>query len=343
VGSPHNKVDQAHLDTAAYAIGKAMGCGTAKRAEMAAMADAHKAVLDSGATNLNADGREMLTDGNPTQGAGSATQNSTTDTGRNARSAVPNPTGAVPVTPVPGMAKAADATDLIARIEEMAKSGKGHLPLLRAAHDLLAECCDGATCKEGAAKPGRINGNDMAMMHKCHGSLMMVDGVECAEAANALPGGDPAGESETQGTATTAGGAGADRGAAGKDAARGSDDLAKTLATELAGERAEKAVLVKTLGDIVPMMTAMQQRIEQIAQTPLPAATVAMPAATEAGRAAAAVEATGPTEADIVKALADMPEDRRVQTLIKAQYRRPIRISRFENAMTQREMAKQAG
>jgi hypothetical protein len=338
-GARHNKVDQAHLDTAAFAISKAIGVGTAKRAEMAAMADAHKAVLDSGATNLGADGREMLTDGNPTQGAGSATQNSTTDTGRNARSAVPNPTGAVPVTPVPGMAKAADAGDLIARIEEMAKSGKGHLPLLKAAHDLLAECCDGATCKEGAAKPGRINAGDMAMMHKCHGHLMAVDGVECAAAANELPGGAPAGEGESQGAATTAGGAGSDRGEPGKDAASANEDLAKALTDE----RAEKDALVKTLGEIVPMMSAMQKRIEEIAQTPLPAATVAMPAATDAARAAAAAANTGPSSEDIVKALADMPEDQRVQTLIKAQYRRPIRISRFENAMTQREMAKQAG
>jgi hypothetical protein len=341
-GARHNKVDQAHLDTAAFAIDKAMECGTAKRSEMASMADAHKAVLDSGATNLGADGREMLTDGNPTQGAGAATQNSTTDTGRNARTAVPNPTGAVPVTPVPGeaqpgMHKAAGA-DLMAMVEAIAKSGKGHLPLMKCAHDLLAACCDGATCKEGAAKPGRISAGDMAMMHKCHGHLMAVDGVECAAAANALPGGDPAGEGEGQGTAATAGGAGTDRGAPGKDAASANEDLQKVLADE----RAEKAALVKTLGEIVPMMAAMQKRVEQIANTPLPAATVAMPAATEAARAAVAATTDGLSTEDIVKALADMPEDRRVQTLIKAQYRRPIKIARFEDTPTQREMAKQA-
>jgi hypothetical protein len=345
-GARHNKVDQAHLDTAAFAIGKAMDCGTAKRSEMASMADAHKAVLDSGATNLGADGREMLTDGNPTQGAGAATQNSTTDTGRNARTTAPNPTGAVPVTPVPaeaqpGMHKAAGA-DLIAMVEAIAKSGKGHLPLMQCAHDLLHEACDGATCKEGAAKPGRISAGDMAMMHKCHGHLMAVDGIQCAAAAdNAAPGGavaTTAAEGETQGTATTSGGAGSDRGAPGKDAASANEDLQKVLADE----RAEKAALVKTLGEVVPMMAAMQKRIEQIANTPLPAATVAMPAATEAARAAAAA-GEGPSTEDIVKALADMPEERRVQTLIKAQFRRPIRISRFENAMTQREIAKQAG
>jgi hypothetical protein len=344
-GARHGKVAQAQLDTCAFAIDKAMGCGTAKRAEMAAMADAHKAVLDSGATNLGADGREMLTDGNPTQGAGSATQNSTTDTGRNARSAVPNPTGAVPVTPVPGeaqpgMHKAAGA-DWMRVLEEMAKSGKGHLPLLKAAHDLLAECCDGATCKEGAGKPGRISGSDMAMMHKCHGHLMAVDGLQCAAAAdNAAPGGavaTTAAEGEGQGTAATAGGAGMDRGAPGKDAASVGEDLAKVLA----GERAEKAVLVKTLGDMVPMMAAMQKRIEDIAQTPLPAATVAMPAATAAGRAAAATTAA-PSSDEVVKALAEMPEQQRVETVIKAQLRHPIRIARLENAMTQRDMLKSA-
>jgi len=340
-GARHNKVDQAHLDTAAYAIGKAMDVGTAKRAEMATMADAHKAVLDSGATELGADGREMLTDGNPTNG--SPTQNATTDTGRNARTAVPNPTGASPATPLPGMAKAADATDLIAQIEEMAKSGKGHVPLLKCAHDLLHAASDGATCKEGAAKPGRINATDMAMMHKCHGHLMAVDGVECAAAANELPGGEPKGEGETQGTeidsAKTAAAA-----AVAATAAPAEKIVGEDLAKALTDERAEKAALVKTLGEIVPMMTAMQKRIEDIAQTPLPAATVAMPGATDAGRAAAAAAATdGPSEDQVVKALADMDEDKRVQTMIKAQFRRPIRISRFENAMTQREMAKQAG
>jgi hypothetical protein len=307
---------------------------------MAAMADAHKAVLDSGATNLNADGREMLTDGNPTQGATGATQHSTTDTGRNARTAAPNPTGASPATPVPGMAKAADADDIIsfAQIEELAKSGSGHVPLLKCAHDLLHAASDGATCKEGTAKPGRINANDMALMHKAHGHLMAVDGVECA--ANAVPGGTPAatGESETQGTEFDA-----TKTAAVAPVAPAAPVVGEDLAKVLADERAEKAALVKTLGEMVPLMTAMQKRIEDIAATPMPGATVAMPGATEAARAAAAVASDGPSEADVVKALADMDPDRRVQTLIKAQYQRPIRIARFEDAMTQREMAKEAG
>lgn len=58
----------------------------------------NKAVLDGRAVDIVPPGTgiEQISSGHPTRGAAQATQNSTTDTGRNPRATVPNPTGAVP-------------------------------------------------------------------------------------------------------------------------------------------------------------------------------------------------------------------------------------------------------
>jgi hypothetical protein len=109
----------------------------------------------------------------------------------------------------------------------------------------------------------------MAMMHKCHGHLMAVDGVQCAAAAeadaakvqaatNPPPGGPvkvTSAEAEHNGVGITAGGAGTDRGEAGKD--KNTASVGEDLAKVLADERAEKAVLVKTLAEIVKALADM--------------------------------------------------------------------------------------
>ncbi len=316
-GARHNKVDQAHLDTIAYALHKAMGIGTAKRAELAAMGKAHRAVLDIGATALNADGGEMLTNSNPTQGAGAATQHSTVDTGRNPVTSVPNPTGAVPATPhPPTVSKAATAgvSPAFLMIEAMAKSGKGHAPLCACAHDLLHAVSDGATCKEGAAKPARHNAEDMAMMHEMHSQLCQVEGVQCV-------GGEPA--NKIAATAAVA--------APAPDAnavlAAHEDPLNKALS--------DNAALTKLLGDILPMVTAMQKRIEDIAAQPQPAALVANAGAIDASRSNTGAAAGVITPDDIAKGLRDMSQEESTLTLIKA--RRPLWINSLHQPPTQRE------
>jgi hypothetical protein len=329
IGARHNATDKAQLDTAGYAIQRAMGTGSAKRAEMASMVTAHKAVLDAGATNLGADGREMLTNSNPVKG--NPTQNSTVDTARNARESVPNATGASPAKPVPG--EAMKASDPIAFIDGLVKGGAGHVALCMAAHDLLHAVSDGTTCKEGGQKPARHNATDWAQMHKAHGHLMLVDGVECA--ANAVPEGEPttAGESEGEGTSATAGGAGTDKGEPGSDKTKAAtgDDLLKTAAPE--DEALAKAVDARFAGfstaldTVVATLGKMGQRIEQIALTPMPPVAIARLGAA-AGTGTATDEA-GLTADQVTKALSEMSSEDRALVTIKASYRNPMKVSGF--------------
>jgi hypothetical protein len=324
-GARHNKSDQAHLDTIAFALHKAMGLGTAKRAELAAMGKAHKAVLDIGATSLNADGRQMLTNSNP--GPEGPTTHATVDTGHAGRITAPNPTGAVPATPHPptvSKAATAGASPAFLMIEAMAKSGKGHAPLAACAHDLLHAVSDGATCKEGAAKPTRHNVDDMAGMHDLHAQLCMVDGVTCA-----------GGEAPAAKVAA----AGADAAHVVPAAAAVEPLTGATLLTTDDGPLnkalADKEALTKLLGDIVPVMTAMHKRIEDIAAQPLPAALVANVGATDATRGNTGASTAVLTPDDIAKALKGMSEEESTLTLIKA--RRPIWINSLHQPPTQRE------
>jgi phage head maturation protease len=291
VGARHNATDKAQLDTAAYAVHRAMGLSTAKRAEQVAMVDCHKAVLDAGATNVGAEGREVLSDGSPMQGAGSATQHSTVDTGHNPSGPAPNPTGAVPSSPHPGPAQMGKASDPIAFIDAMVKAGKGHVALCSCAHDLLCAVSDGATCKEGAAKPTRHSADDMAMMHKAHAHLMMVDGVQCAAASEPI--------------ITAA----APTGDLSKAA---SDGLAKAVDTHVAPLR-------EALGTLLTTMTKMSERVEQIAQTPLPPSVIARVAPQPAGTTIAKGSA-------LDDALAKAGDDELTQALIKRSHRNPMAI-----------------
>ncbi len=116
VGARHRQEIQAQLDLAAHAIDRAMDVGDLKRAEMISAGDAHKAVLDGGAVAWGPaiEGREMLTDGNPSGDPG-PTEHATVDTGSNAAISVPNPTGAVPASPWPKVAKTVDPAELARR------------------------------------------------------------------------------------------------------------------------------------------------------------------------------------------------------------------------------------
>jgi HK97 family phage prohead protease len=84
--------------------------------------------------------------------------------------------------------------------------------------------------------------------------------------------------------------------------------------------------LAKLVGELVPRLDALQQRVEEIARTPLPPQTIARGFAGIAKRD----DGGGPLTAteDIVAALARMSDDERTLTLIKAAHANPIRPAR---------------
>jgi len=350
-GARHSARDQHLLDLAALAMNKAMNMASITKGDRMHLADAHKAVLDAGATNLGADGREMLTDSNPEQGAGSATQHSTTDTGHNASGSAPNPTGASPPTPQwPGDArKTSTAIEVLETLlalpgVEVEKAGAGHRPLIDIAHKALAAFSDGATCKTDGVKPSRHSGATMAAVDTAHFHLTKCDGMAMAcKATNEQPGGspEPAGEAESQGLSTTAGGEGTDLGDPGTDKAAAEGDLAKTgepaaAAAPATGEPVTVEAMAKTVQTMAEMMATMTKqftdlrgRVEDIAQTPLPPRALQRVSAGN-GLTKGQDNAGGQSgSADVTDALVQMSDDEVTQTLIKRSFRKPLVVHGF--------------
>src|SRR6516164_6308437 len=339
-GARHSARDQHLLDLAALAVHKAMNMASVTKGDRMHLADCHKVVLDAGATDLGADGREMLTDGNPEQGAGSATQNSTTDTGRNASTSVPNATGAVPSMPqYPGDArKTSTALEVLETLlalpgTEVEKAGAGHRPLIDIAHKALAAFSDGATCKADGVKPSRHSGATMAAVDTAHFHLTKCDGMAMAcKAANEQPGGspEPAGEAESQGLSTTAGGEGTDLGDPGTDKAAAEGDLAKTGEPAAAAAPATgEPVTVEAMAKMTKQFTDLRGRVEDIAQTPLPPRALQRVSAGN-GLTKGQDNAGGQSgSADVTDALAQMSDDEVTQTLIKRSFRKPLVVHGF--------------
>jgi hypothetical protein len=102
--------------------------------------------------------------------------------------------------------------------------------------------------------------------------------------------------------------------------------LRKARHAEPADVRARLATLA---GDILPRLDALQRRVEDIAQTPLPPLTV-----TAASRGLSAIAkrddgaAAFVTSDDIVAALAQMTDEERTLALIKAARATPLRSMR---------------
>ena len=84
--------------------------------------------------------------------------------------------------------------------------------------------------------------------------------------------------------------------------------------------------LAKLESALVPRLDALQQRVEQIAQTPLPPQTVARGFAALSKREGAGLLPAAPD--DVVAALARMTDEERTLVLIKAAHANPIRPSR---------------
>ena len=98
----------------------------------------------------------------------------------------------------------------------------------------------------------------------------------------------------------------------------------------LADERAEKTALVKTLGEMVPLLDRLTQRVDDIARTPLPPLTIARGSISvskqqDGGSTESARDgALSPEE--IASAFAKMSKEEQTPTLIKASYANPIRV-----------------
>ena len=103
-------------------------------------------------------------------------------------------------------------------------------------------------------------------------------------------------------------------------------DLAKVLADE----RAEKAALVKTLGEMVPLLDRLSKRVDEIARTPLPPLTIARGSVAvskqQDGRGVGGPGDTQLSPEAIAAALAKMSKEEQTLTLIKASYANPIRV-----------------
>jgi hypothetical protein len=104
------------------------------------------------------------------------------------------------------------------------------------------------------------------------------------------------------------------------------------LAKLLAGERAEKAVLAKALGQIVPMLEWLTKRVDDIANTPLPPLTIARNTVSISKQqdGGTSTDGEGPASSSetVAAALARMSKEEQTLTLIKASYANPIRVLR---------------
>ena len=357
----HTMHNQTMLDLAAYASKCAMGKSDMPDGDRIHAGYFNKAVLDAGATD-HGPPPEMLTDGNPEAGADEATQHSTVDTSRNAETPVPNPTGAVPARslPPPATMKSGDADPVGALFEDLLKGAgiKGHQRLMQVAHDAIACACGGATCKAGAARPDSLSSGDMAHLDAAHYHYQKMTGWKC-DAANPPPGGhvspDAAGESTHQGTANTAKAATDLKGAAAVIAKvadaeppatdHKADKKVKKLAKALEHERAEKAALAEVLGRMMPMMERLTKDVSDIRATPIPPSTIvrSVPAGgalTKAGDNGGGASLDDLSDSDLAAQIAKRDPQRQHLIAMKAAQQQPIRIARYSNSMTQREMAK---
>jgi hypothetical protein len=102
------------------------------------------------------------------------------------------------------------------------------------------------------------------------------------------------------------------------------------FAKVLADERAEKAALVKTLGEMVPLLDRLSKRVDDIARTPLPPLTIARGSVAvskqQDGRGIGSPGDGQLSPEAIAAALAKMSKEEQTLTLIKASYANPIQV-----------------
>ena len=211
------------------------------------------------------------------------------------------------------------------------KRGRAHQSLMDIAHECISKLTGGIACSqpspgsdlgpapagstetEEVAKAGaRHSAETMAHLRTAHGHLVAA-GAKCDTAR--------IGEEEHQSLPQAkAGGTEFE-----SVKALRTEDLAKALADE----RAEKTALVKALGEMVPLLDRLSQRVDDIARTPLPPLTIARGSVSvskqQDGGGGSDSDRTLSPEA-IASALAKMSKEEQTLTLIKASYANPIPV-----------------
>jgi hypothetical protein len=224
-----------------------------------------------------------------------------------------------------GVNATADTSKMSGSIATVGKRGRAHQDLMDIAHDCLSKLTTGMACSddlppnsgfdpisEGSADTAdvakigaRHSAKTMGHLSAAHNHLVAA-GAECDATVTR--------ESKRQ---------------------RAEFDAVKALQTEhlakvLADERAEKTVLVKALGEIVPLLDRLAKRIDDIARTPLPPLTIARGSVSvskqqDRGSTGSADDGSLSPEA-IASALAKMSKQEQTLTLIKASYANPITV-----------------
>ncbi len=215
-----------------------------------------------------------------------------------------------PVTP-PGGSVGAQTMKVLGVIAAvLGKAGRAHQHMMDVAHECLNELTDGTICGQAAKTGARHSKQTMEHLGAAHRHLVAA-GATCD--ASTKPGSNTLTEDEKPDTAL----------ALGKDTRIG--DLAKALA----GERAEKAALVKALDEIVPMLDRLTKRVDDIARTPLPPLTIAKGTVSVSKQQDGGGAGDSDTELSpeaIASALGKMSKEEQTLTLIKASYANPIRV-----------------
>ena len=199
------------------------------------------------------------------------------------------------------------------------KRAQMHQDLMDIAHDCVCKLTGGMACSqlspdsqsipEPDASSNRVvkvgarrSAETMGHLRAAHDQLVAA-GAKC----------DAAAVDEEQGQGTELG----------SIKASGATELAKVLADE----RAEKRALVKALGEMVPLLDRLSQRVDDIARTPLPPLTIAR------GGVSVSKQQDGGSTGDsslspetIASALAKMSTEEQTLTLIKASYANPIAV-----------------
>jgi hypothetical protein len=200
---------------------------------------------------------------------------------------------------------------------------RAHQDLMDIAHDCISKLSDRAVCTQPTPDPDSEPGTDsdadiseaakagarhsaetLEQLRSAHSHLVAA-GAQC----KAGPGGEEPRSSDLMT----------------EKAARAAD-----LVKALAGERAENAVLIKALGEIVPLLDRLTKRVDDIARTPLPPLTMARGSVSvskqQDGLIAGSTGDARLSPEAIAAAFAKMSKEEQTLTLIKASYANPIRV-----------------
>ncbi|MBV8133687.1 MAG: hypothetical protein JO282_14420 [Alphaproteobacteria bacterium] len=299
----HSQGDQALVDMARYACDKCLQIDGLSAEQMSHMSKARDHLCEAGAT---------------------PSEVSTVDTAHNIEEVVPQ------IDPPasdfrPGDNATVDRSKgLDGGAAPHGQRGSAHQNLMDIAHECVSKLTGGMACSrplpnsepepssEGNAKTqdiaregARHSGETMGHLRAAHDHLV---------AAGAICEAPGVGEEEHQGTEFDT-----------VKAVR-SEDFAKVLADE----RAEKATLVKTLGEMVPLLDRLSKRVDDIARTPLPPLTIARGSlSVSKEQDSGSTGLTGDNQLSpeaIASALAKMSKEEQTLTLIKASYANPIRV-----------------